>query len=677
VSDNDHPDYIVDLPLDEPAAAPADALDICDLAILSALRRCGLDDAIRRAREDLPSIIGITFPTGYEVSVALPAIAVTWFPGVTTTHEQRDLTTESVIVTGGRQSVTASLSNPGMTILVAECSDVDLGRAWHIAELADTRIDVTVTATDIHAALAQAYPDLRDEQFEVHERATVGDLGRFLQHETTGWRVLRAVNKMARRRSAHTAKKAEEDEKPASRKKVRFPITEPTGVKLSGLPGFGAARPWAMQLAADLQGYLAGTVTWEDIDRGALLVGPPGSGKSTFMRALASECGIPMIFTGFQDFSNNGEGHMGTVIKGIKSLFVEAQYTIDERKVVIVAIDEIDSIPPRGVGYHPDYWAPIVNALLAEINGRPGMIVVGTANSANVDPALIRPGRMDRIIEIGRPQRDEIGPILRHHLGVDIAGLDTAAACLFGSSAADLEQIARSARRRARVLGRVVSMTDIVAAIDEIRPPIRDAELAFRIAHHEAGHAIAMLSSPQNRDVELHMSGTFSAAAGSNDNGVGFQSLGYLSRRLVELLAGRIAEQKFAGDLTRGSGGGLGGDMEREEASDLRRATLIALELETQHGVGVSGLVHVPGALESALLQPDIYRAVRARLDAARAEAERIIEDRWHVVGALAVELVRERYIAAERVREIVARADALKPRADAAFVSVFSDADE
>jgi DNA polymerase III delta prime subunit len=641
--------------------------DICDLAVLSALRRCGLPDAIRAAREDLPSFIGVTLPTDYEVSVAINAIRNVFFECIDTTPERKQLTTETTLVLLGIRSQGSALSNPGLTVVVAEAEEVERGRAWHVAELADKRIDVTVCASDIRRALVQVYPELQDEPFEIHDNASVNDLSKFLRESVTGWQLVRAVNKMAARRAAK-AEQLKRDAEPAKpTRKISFPVTTPGGVSLSELPGFSSARPWAMQLAGDLQAYMRSEIPWSEIDRGALLVGPPGSGKSTLMRALASTAGVHMIFTGFADWSSQGEGHMGTMLKSITALFEQVDDVIRDHRVCIVAIDEIDSVPPRGTGYHSDYWTPIVNALLAGINGRPGMVVVGTANTANLDSALTRPGRLDRVIRIDNPSRTEIAPILRHHIGHDVQDLGSVSGMLLGMSAADLEQVARSARRRARGLNRILGLTDIVAVNDEIRPPIRDAALAYRVAFHEAGHAVAQLASSYVASVEITISRTFCASRVEVDDGDDFQSLGFLSARLVELLAGRVAERRHCGDLNRGAGG-------KEPEADLRKATAIALELECQHGVGVTGLLHVPGNLDNALLNPQIHDAVRQRLEAAQAEAERLIEDRWHVVGALAVAVVRDRYLPADRVREIVERADALQRQVRIALVS---EADE
>jgi energy-coupling factor transporter ATP-binding protein EcfA2 len=641
--------------------------DICDLAILSALRRVGLPDAIRAAREDLPALIGVTLPTDYEVSTAIGVIRSVFFEGIDTMPDRKTLTTDTVLVLLGMRSQGSALSNPGLTVVVADAGEVERGAVWHVSELADRRIDVTVCASDIRRAIAQAYPELANEPFEIHDNASVNDLSKFLHESVTGHQLVRAVNKMAKRRQAKSEQLKRDAEPAKTARKITFPVTEPGGISLSELPGFSSARPWAMQLASDLQAYLRGEIPWSEIDRGALLVGPPGCGKSTLMRSLASTAGVPMIFTGFADFSNVGEGHMGTILKGISALFTQVDDLLQERRAVIVAIDEIDSVPPRGTGDHSDYWGPIVNAFLAAINGRPGMIVVGTANSANVDPALVRPGRMDRVIKIANPGSDEIAPILRHHIGHDVTGLGSVSGILRGSSAADLEQIARSARRRARKFGRILSMDDINAVIDEMRPRIVDADLAYQIAFHEAGHAVAQLSSPHVVGVDITLSETYCAARAECRDGSDFQSIGYLSSRLVELLAGRVAERRHCGTVSRGAGG-------QEAESDLRRATRIAIELETQHGVGVTGLVHVTDDKDHALLNPRIHDAVRRRLEDAQTAAERLIDDRWHVVGALALALVRDRYISSERVKEIVERADAVKRQAD---VVLAADLDE
>ena len=176
--------------------------------------------------------------------------------------------------------------------------------------------------------------------------------------------------------------------------------------RLRDLCGYGAAKDWGLQLAEDFQAYADGDIEWDDMDRGILLSGPPGCGKTYFANALAEECGVGLILMSYSEMeSKTGSGNL--IAKAIKKLFDDAR----NKAPCIVFIDEIDSIHSRSDRDHNSSWfTVVVNALLAELDGatpRPGVVVVGATNFPDrIDPALRRPGRLDRHVEIPRPSVD-------------------------------------------------------------------------------------------------------------------------------------------------------------------------------------------------------------------------------------------------------------------------------
>jgi cell division protease FtsH len=181
---------------------------------------------------------------------------------------------------------------------------------------------------------------------------------------------------------------------------VRSPdvAAEPVVTRLRDLSGYGAAKDWGLQLAADLRAYRAGEISWADVDKGVLLTSPPGCGKSYFAGALAAECGIPLVVTTYNDWHSASSGD--TVSKTLTKLFGEWRKKAANGPIMVFW-DEIDSIGKRGTYDRADYWyAPIINAWLAFLDGaveRTTIMVVAATNFPDrVDDALKRPGRLEK-----------------------------------------------------------------------------------------------------------------------------------------------------------------------------------------------------------------------------------------------------------------------------------------
>ena len=228
------------------------------------------------------------------------------------------------------------------------------------------------------------------------------------------------------------------------------------GPLLSEMHGLGPAKQWGLDLAADLRAYVAGKLPWSACAKGLLLSGPPGTGKTSYARALSREAGVHFIATSYAAWQSHKDGHLGAVTAAIRKTFSDGA----KNKPCIIFCDEIDTMPARGKSTsHDDWWSAIVNTLLEQLDGferREGVVVVAACNDpSRLDPALIRSGRLDHHIVIPLPDVPALVGIFRAHLGADLAGTDlrTAALAARGHTGADVERWVRVARRIARSAG--------------------------------------------------------------------------------------------------------------------------------------------------------------------------------------------------------------------------------
>jgi cell division protease FtsH len=376
------------------------------------------------------------------------------------------------------------------------------------------------------------------------------------------------------------------------------------------------------------------------IPRGVLLVGPPGTGKTLLARAVAGEAGVPFFSLSGSEFV---EMFVGVGASRVRDLFTQAKAAAP----AIVFIDELDAVGRRrgaGVGAVNDEREQTLNQLLVEMDGfddRHEVIVLAATNRPDVlDPALLRPGRFDRRVEVPLPDRRGREGILHIHtrklpLGSDV-DIEVLARSTTGLSGADLANLCNEAALvAARHDRRQVTMADFVEAQDKIllggvRRLILDARERRIVAYHEAGHAIVAWLTPAADGVRRVTIVPHGRALGVTQQLSGEDrynySLTYLLAKLAVMLGGRAAEEIALGDVTTGA------------ENDLVEATQLARRMVTRWGMGELGLV----AFSSDERQPflgydlsqgrDYSEATAARIDA---DVQRLLESRHQVVRRL------------------------------------------
>ena len=396
------------------------------------------------------------------------------------------------------------------------------------------------------------------------------------------------------------------------------------------------------------------------IPKGVILVGPPGTGKTLLAKAVAGEAGVPFFSISGSDFV---EMFVGVGASRVRDLFEEAK----KNAPCIVFIDEIDAVARQrgtGMGGGHDEREQTLNQLLVEMNGfgvNEGIIVMAATNRVDIlDPAILRPGRFDRKVAVGRPDVKGREEILGVHtkekpLGEDV-DLHRIAQTTAGFTGADLENLMNEAAINTAKEGRkFLTQTDIEKAFIKVgigaekRSKVISEKDKKITAYHEAGHAILFHVLPDVGPVHtVSIIPTGVGAAGYTmplpEQDELHMTKGRMLQNIMVSLGGRIAEEIIFDDITTGA------------SQDIKQATSMARAMVTEYGMSEKlGMINYGGDNNEVFIGRDLAHTrtyseevaseidseVKRIIDECYAKAKRIIldhEDVLHSCCALLME---------------------------------------
>ncbi|HEY1204091.1 MAG: ATP-dependent zinc metalloprotease FtsH [Bryobacteraceae bacterium] len=407
------------------------------------------------------------------------------------------------------------------------------------------------------------------------------------------------------------------------------------------------------------------------IPKGVLLIGPPGTGKTLLARAIAGEANVPFFSISGSDFV---EMFVGVGASRVRDLFEQGK----KNAPCIVFIDEIDAVGRHrgaGLGGGHDEREQTLNQLLVEMDGfesNEGVILVAATNRPDVlDPALLRPGRFDRRVVVGRPDVKGREAILRVHTKkvpiADDVDLMVIARGTPGFAGADLANLVNEAALiGARQNRKVVTMADFEIAKDKVLMGVERKSLIIseeekrNTAYHEAGHALLAAIMPKADPVHKVTIIPRGMALGVTmqlplDDKHSY-SKEFLQTEITIMMGGRIAEEKYMHEMTTGAG------------NDIERATEIARKMVCEWGMSELGPLSFGKKEEQIFLGREIAQhrdysedtaikidaAVQKIVHSAYAQASQLIEERAEALVRIAEALLEREVLDGEEVHQLI-----------------------
>lgn len=418
--------------------------------------------------------------------------------------------------------------------------------------------------------------------------------------------------------------------------KSRAKMSQETGkVSFKSVAGLDEEKEELQEIVDFLKNPAKYTKVGARIPKGVILVGPPGTGKTLLAKAVAGEAGVPFFSISGSDFV---EMFVGVGASRVRDLFEEAK----KNSPCIVFIDEIDAVARRrgtGMGGGHDEREQTLNQLLVEMDGfgvNEGIIVMAATNRVDIlDPAILRPGRFDRKVAVGRPDVKGREEILQVHTKAkplaDDVDLRRVAQTTSGFTGADLENLMNEAAILTAKEGHAfISQADIDKAFVKVGIGAEKhskviSEKDKRItAYHEAGHAILFHVLPDVGPVHtVSIIPTGVGAAGYTmplpEKDEMHMTKGKMLQEIMVSLGGRIAEELVCDDITTGA------------SQDIKQATSIARAMVTQYGMSEKiGMINYGSDDEEVFIGRDLAHTkaygenVAAVIDS---EVKRIIDE--------------------------------------------------
>lgn len=455
--------------------------------------------------------------------------------------------------------------------------------------------------------------------------------------------------------------------------KSRAKLSEDGGTKtFKDVAGLKEEKEEVQELIDFLKNPKKFTKMGARIPKGVLLVGPPGTGKTLLAKAVAGEAKVPFFYISGSDFV---ELFVGVGASRVRDMFKQAKQTAP----CLIFIDEIDAVGRErgtGVGGGHDEREQTLNQLLSEMDGfseNEGIIIIAATNRPDVlDPALLRPGRFDRQVTVGRPDVKEREEILKVHAKNKILApsvkLKAIAERTPGYSGADLENLLNEAALLAvRRDKNEITMDEIDEASDRVlmgpaktSRKVTDYEKKI-VSYHEAGHAVSGIVLPNGEEVHKitiiprGMAGGYTQMLPKEERTLVYTKK-ELEEQIITLLSGRVSEETFLGEISTGA------------SDDLKRATKIARSMVTEYGMSSLGAVQLEHRSESVFLGRDynqtknfsdqvaleIDKEVRKIIDECYKQAQEILKKHKNLVEVLAKVLSEKETLTKEEIEEIV-----------------------